>query len=376
MKKIFWVAGVVFLFSCNSGDPVAKKKQQLVKYKEQVVRLNLKINQIKEELGADTVVSGIARVPVRVKQMTPEAFDHFIEVSGTVKPEQEAFLSPEINGIIEKIYVNEGDFVQKGTLLFRLNSSLTESSIAETKTQLDLAKALYLKQKRLWSQGVGSEVQYLQTKTNYEATRNRLKTLQTQLDMARIKAPFDGFVDQIMIREGELAAPGRQLALLVNLSHMKIYARVSEQFLNDIHTGDPAEVVFPDLEGKTLNLNLFRVGNTINEKSRDFQIEIKFENPGNIIKPNQFAMVRLNDFHSDLAMVVPSEIIKQDLKGYFLYTLGTKNGDQVAIKKYISPGIFYNNTTLVTDGLSPEDKVVVAGYNQISDGQIVTVNNE
>ena len=276
MKKGIWIFTLVFLISCNTGDSVEKKKQQLVKYKEQVVQLNLKIKQLENELGKDTSISEIRLIPVRIKQVEPGVFNHFIEVSGTVQPEQEAFISPEINGQIMRIYVTEGDLVRKGSLLFKLKSTITESSVSEARTQLRLAEVLFKKQKALWNQGIGSEVQYLQAKTNYEAARDRLKTLQAQLDMATIRAPFDGIIDRIMVKEGELATPGRQLALLINLSRMKIYANVSEQYLNSVHAGDPAEVVFPDLSGKTMHLSIYRTGLLINEKSRDFQIEIKF----------------------------------------------------------------------------------------------------
>ena len=373
MKKITGLLGLIILVSCSQGDPIAKKKQQLIRYKEQAVQLTLKIKQLEDELAADTTINDFSKVPVRVLSIEPRHFNHYIEVSGSVNPESEAFISAEISGMIEKIHVREGDHVKKGTLLFKLNSSVTESSISETQTQLKLAKALYEKQKSLWNDGIGSEVQYLQTKTNYEAARERLKTLQAQLAMSEIRAPFEGIVDQILVKEGELATPGRQLALLINLKKMKIYARVSEQYLNRIKGGDPVEVVFPDLENKTLRLNVFRTGNMIEEKSRDFRIEIKLPNENEEIKPNQFALVRLNDFSSDSALIVPSAVIKQDLKGYFLYTIQKQGKDFVALKTYIQPGIFYNNMTMILDGIHPGDQVIVDGYNQVSSGQIVNV---
>ncbi|NOY38598.1 MAG: efflux RND transporter periplasmic adaptor subunit [Chlorobi bacterium] len=376
MKKIIWILTVAFLVACNSGNPVEQKKQKLVNYKEQVVQLNLKIKQLEHELGSDSSLSATSLIPVKGKEITPVVFDHFIEVSGRVQPDQEAYISSEISGHIVRIYVNEGDRVKKGTLLFKLNTSLTESSISEAKTQLALAKLLYMKQKELWNQKIGSEVQFLQSRTNYEAARERLKTLQAQLDLALIRAPFNGIVDQIMIKEGELATPGRQLAILINLTKMKIYADVSEQYLNKIHPGDPAFVVFPDLEKKTTMLNIYRTGNLINEKSRNFRIEIKLNNPSEQIKPNQFVLIRLNDFHTDSALVVPSAIIKQDLKGYFLYRLKEQGNSNIVVKTYVQPGVFYNNQTLIEEGLESGNHVVTEGYNQVSNGQEVTVIKE
>ncbi len=371
VKKNVLLVALALLVSCQSQPDAEKKKKQLARYKAKVTELNMKIRQLEKELAGTTESGKSALIPVRTLTLRPSDFSHFVEVSGTIVPEKEAFVSAEINGQIKKIFIVEGQRVKKGDLLLKLNTEITESSIAEAKAQLALAEKLYEKQKQLWDQKVGSEVQYLQTKTSLEAARERLRTLEAKLDMAYIKAPFDGIIDEIYAKEGELAAPGRQLVQLINLTRMKIYADVSEVYLSKVHKGDPVEVVFPDLEKRTYRLPVYRKENVINNKSRTFKIEIKVANPSWELKPNLFALVRFRDYHNPAALVVPSEIIKKDIRGYFLYVLDQQGDNNVARKVYISPGVFYKDNTQVENGLNAGDRVIVDGYNQVTNGEIV-----
>ncbi len=373
VKKTILLLTLALLAACQTEKPVEKKKKQLIKYKNRVVELNLKIKQLEKELAGEAETEELAAVPVRLRTVHPQPFSHYVEVSGTVTPEKEAFISAEINGQIKKIFVREGDRVKQGDLLLKLNTSITESSIAEAKTRLALTEELYRKQKKLWSQKIGSEIQYLQAKTNMESARDRLKSLQAQLEMAYVRAPFNGIVDEIYAKEGELAVPGRQLVQLINLTRMKIYADVSEVYLNNIRKGDRVEVKFPDLNAKTLTLPVYRKENVINNKTRTFKIEIKLNNPAWEIKPNQFALVRFNDYHTERALVVPSEVIKKDIQGYFLYVLSKNQEEDIAKKVYVTPGIFYKDQTEIIKGLNPGDRVIVEGYNQVTNGERVKI---
>ncbi len=371
VKKTALFLAMALMVACQTETPVAKKKKQLIKYKNKVVELNLKIKQLEKELTTQQDTLNLSVVPVTIQPVEPRSFSHFVEISGTVLPEKEALVSAEINGQIKKIFITEGQKVRRGDLLLKLNTSVTENSIAEAKTRLELSKELFKKQKKLWDQKIGSEIQYLQAKTNMESAQDRLKTLQAQLDMAFIKAPFDGVVDEIFAKEGELAVPGRQLIQLINLSKMKIYADVSEVYLNSIQKGNMVSVKFPDLNSKAIPLPVYRKENVINEKTRTFKIEMKLNNPSWEIKPNQFVLVQFEDYHTDSALAVPSEIIKKDIQGYYLYILSKEKNQNFARKVYITPGIFYKNTTEVKKGLKPGDQVIVKGYNDVSNGEPV-----
>lgn len=307
-------------------------------------------------------------IAVRLVTIVPQKFQHFIEINGSVQAEKDAIVSPETSGQIKRIYVVEGQNVKKGELVVSLNTSIIQSNINEVKTSLKLANSSYEKQAELWKENIGTEMQYLQAKNSKETLEGKLRTLQAQLEMARIKAPFDGVIDQIFAKEGELATPGVQILHIVNLTELKIYGSVSETFLPNIHKGANVFLSFPVYPDYIIKTEIYRKGEVINEKSRTFKIEIKLNNEENKLKPNMISKIRLNDFVAENAIVVPSQIIKQDYEGSFLY-VAEKNGDNlVARKKYVKTGITYENKTMILEGLKENDKVIVVGYNMVSSG--------
>lgn len=313
---------------------------------------------------------------VEVQNLTPVKFQHFIEINGSVKAEKDAIVGPELNGQIKKIYVKEGDAVKKGQLLLTLNTSITESTIREIKTRLSLAEETYKKQKELWEQNIGTEMQFLQAKNNKESLESQLRTLEAQMNMARLRAPFDGVIDNISMKVGEMASVGREVLHIVNITEMKVYGDVSESYLPSIHKGDWVEVTFPIYTDMKLDATIHRIGQVINEKSRTFRIEIKLENKDGKLRPNLITRIRLNDFSDDNALVVPSYIIKQDFTGWFLYVAEKKNDLHVAKKTYITPGITYNNQTMILDGLKENEDVIVVGYNLVSGGAEISIVDE
>lgn len=312
-------------------------------------------------------------IPVFVKQMNPEKFQHFIQVNGKVEAEQEAVISPEINGQIRTIHVKEGDQVRKGQLLISLNTSIIESNIVEVKTGLELAKKLYEKQKEIWDQNIGSEIQFLEAKNAKESAENRLKTLEAQLEMARITAPFEGVVEEIYSKTGELASPGFQLLHLVNLEALKIEAAVSETYISSIKVGDMVQLEFPSFPDLVIDAPVTRLGNVIHPQSRTFKIELRLKNPENKLKPNIFTRVKLNDYDSENALVVPAIIIKRDIKGSYVYITNNNNKETTAVKRYVEEGPTYEDQTMILSGLNPKDDVIITGYDQVSNGVPVEI---
>jgi RND family efflux transporter MFP subunit len=258
-------------------------------------------------------------------------------------------------------------------LLARLNTSITANTIEEVKTQLELAITLYEKQQQLWDKNIGSEVQYLQAKNNKESLESRLKTLEAQLDMAYIKSPIDGIVDLVNIEEGELAMPGFQIMQVINLSKMKIYAEVSEKYLPVIHKGDQVNLTFPTYPDLNMDVAVYRTGNVINLGNRTFPVELRIDNINKMLKPNILALMTFLDYSHDDALVVPSIIVKKDLKGEYVYVSRNVDGVDVAKKVYISTGRSYNDESMVLEGLQEGDKVIIEGYSQVTDGTEVKI---
>ena len=354
MKKLVIVLLVLFvivaLYACGSkqGDEAVKNEEPI-------------------PANPGTAKTGAA-VLVTVKKLAIEKFDHYFLANGSVEAVNDAFISPEISGQIKKIQVKEGQRVKEGELLVSLNSDVTESAIAEVKTGLELARTIYEKRKGLWEKKIGSEVQYLEAKTNKESLENKLKTLNVQLEMAKIKAPFSGIVDEIFMKEGEMAIPGMRLILLVNLKKVYLNADVSEAYLSRIAKGDTVEVTFPSYPEMTVDTVIHRTGNVVKSQNRTFLVQLKLDNEDEKLKPNILGLIKMKDFSVNEALVVPSITIKNDLQGSYLYVVEKKDGKTLARKTYVKPGISEAGRTMITEGLEPGLQVIVEGYNLVKNG--------
>lgn len=373
MKKLFIILSMGFIFGCTPDTPEAIQKK-IGEYKQDIGELNKKIADLEEKLESDTAYEAEDRATViRIQEVRPEEFNHYIKVSGKVEPEEEVYVSPEMNGKIENIMVKEGEKVKKGQLLMSLNTDVTEKSIKEVETNLELLTQLYEKQKNLWEQNIGSEVQYLQAKANKESAEARLASLQEQLDMARVRAPFGGIIEDVAVKLGDMAMPGGRHIHLVNLQDLSIITSISENYLNAIREDEEVEVEFPAYPDMKLMLPIKRVGSVIDNASRTFEVELEFKNPEEKIKPNQLASLRIIDYSTDSALVVPSIIIKQDTKGYYVYKMIESEGKAEAEKIYVVTGRSSGDQTMIEEGLEPGTKVIVEGYNLVTDGSDVRV---
>ena len=374
MRKAFTVIGIILIIaSCGPADKKESIREEIKQHKAEVSHLNIKITELEKELENLGESDDQFITPVKVITLQERPFRHYFEVSGSVEAVEQAYISTEINGQIKEIMVDEGDYVLKGQLLAKLNTSITDNTILEVKTKLELATTLYKKQKQLWDKNIGSEVQYLQAKNNKEALESKLQTLQAQLDMAYIKAPIDGIIDRIFSEEGELALPGMQLMQLVNLERLYISADVSEKYLPVIEKGDIVSVKFPTFPSMDMEVRVNRCGNVINKSNRTFLVELKIDNIDGKLKPNILALITFLDFSEDNALVVPSIIIKEDIKGEYIYAALNTNGKMIAKKIYITSGMSNDDETMVSSGLSPGDLIIAEGYSLVTDGTEVKI---
>ena len=366
VKTSFIFVMFVMVAGCGmSGDQMIK--QQIEGKKKKIAALEKEIAVLEGQLS-DTATN-VNEIAVDLKTVAPEKFRHYITVFGNVEADKYAKISPEMNGQVRTIHVREGQRAGKGDLLVSLNTDATESGITEAKAALDLARTTFEKQENLWKQNIGSEIQYLQAKTQKEAAEARLNTLQAQLRMSQIRAPFNGLVDKIYLKEGDMAGPAVPVIEFVNLARVTIKADISESYIGSIHAGENVEVSFASLPDLNLTAKIVRASKVINPSSRTFSIELSLANPGEKIRPNMISSIRINDFSSDNALVVPTIVIKRDITGDYLYVASVdENNNMVATKRYVRRGVSYDGNTMINSGLNPGDKVVVAGYNLISTG--------
>ncbi len=370
---IAMIALAALMISCGRDNPVKDSERQLEQYLKQQAELTEKIEALKQSGNMEVRTS---EVPVVLETIKTSVFRHFFQASGTVTPLREAFISPEMSGQIREIAVTEGQRVARGQVLARLNTDIIAGHIAEVKTQLQLAQDVFARQKRLWEQKIGSEMQYLQAKNNLDALEGRLKTLKAQLDMAIIRSPIDGVVEKIQQKKGELAMPGMQLMYVVSLNPLLIRADISESHAGAIRVKEPVQLRFSAFPDMVINTNITRVGNLVNKNNRTFEVEVQVNNPDNLLKPNMVAIIDINDFTAENSIVVPSKIIREDLKGKYLYVAVTENGQLVARKRYITTDRLYLDSSRISQGLEVGDQIITHGFNRVSDGTIIRAVNE
>ena len=374
MRNLFYIAFISLgLLACNnSTDDPKQIEEETTQKKMEITKLETEIHELEKKLASRGSNLTRGKILVSTREMEPQKFIHYLDVVGNVETDLEAFVSPEINGIIEDILVKEGDFVKEGQVLANIDTEMINKSIDEVSTQLQLAKTVYEKQKELWDQNIGSEIQYLQAKTNMESLQKKLESLQTQLRKAAIRAPFDGYVESVFQKMGEIGNPARQMFHLVNLNHLKVSSDISETHLPYIRKGDTAEIrfsIFPEL---VLREPISVIGNVINPSNRTFEIQIHIPNNKNKLKPNIIATIKLVDHAYDSALVVPSIIVKNDAEGStYVYVAEEKNGALIAQKRFVKAGQSYGNRTMITDGLQPGDKIIIQGYNLVKNGSLI-----
>ncbi len=371
MKKILLITiTTVLLSACGEKNDEAAKQKKLQGLKDQAHQIEQEIAALEKELSANE-----KEEVVKVKARTLEAqkFEHFIEVTGKVEAEQDVDVSPESAGVIKEILVAEGQTVKKGQLLARLNTDILDRSVEELEIQHDLAKTTFERQKNLWDQNIGSEIEFLQAKNNKESLEKRIKSMQSQIEMAEVKSPITGVVDVVYQKKGNIGSPQIPFAKVINTGSIKIYGDISESYITKIAKGDEISVFFPALND-TIAARINQIGNTIDPNTRTFRVRINLNNKGNKIKPNLVSVISLCDYVNESAIVIPSLFIKEDFNGHYTYIVDKQGGKAVAKKVYVSPGVANNNMTEIVEGLDAGMQVISEGYSQIGNGTAVQVN--
>jgi RND family efflux transporter MFP subunit len=388
MKKIVSIMSFsALLLACGSGEEKNVEEvtsgndlrqiqdlrvefvEKQTKIAEQISLLDSKIAQLDTNKKIALITSGVIREKV---------FNHFVELQGNVNSKKIAMLKPEYPGVLRTVLVKEGQRVQKEEVLAKIDDGNLTPQLAQLKLQADLAKTTYERQERLWNQNIGSEIQYLQAKTNFESQEKLVHQLEKQIDKTIVKAPFEGVVDEIFTEQGNMVSPGAsQLMRLVNLEVMHVETDVPERHLKSISKNKKVEVYFPIL-GETINTEISQVGNFIDPSNRTFKIEIPIKNKGDLIKPNLTVKVSVNDYTNDKALLIPQSIISENAEGKeYIYVVNRKRGAiGIAKKTYITIGKSDGDSVEVLEGIVSGDEVILEGARSVKDGQEVKVVNQ
>lgn len=307
-----------------------------------------------------------------------EVFNHFIELQGDVTTKQNVLIYPEMAGTLQNVYVSEGQEVKKGQLLAVIDDGGMSSQLAQLKTQLSLAKTTFERQKRLWDQKIGTEIQYLQAKANYETQENTVNQFESQLSKFSMRAPFSGVIDDVIRDQGTVVAPGgpgSEVFRIINLSNMFIEVAVPESFIANVTVGKKVKVHFPVL-GKSIDSHVRQAGNFINPNNRSFLVEIPVSTLEGQVKPNMTAKVEINDYKSEQAILIPQSVISENAEGeQYAYVVSneTKENTAEAHRNIISTGLTQGDFVEVLSGLKAGDKVIKEGARSVKDGQEIKI---
>jgi len=368
-----FLAGTLLLASCGGGDS-KDPKAELAKLKKEQAANQAKIAELEAKTGAGAEAAAANITPVSVLNVQPESFKSYLEVQGRVDFDQNATVGARAAGSLTSIRVQRGDRVSKGQVLATIDASILDANAAELRTRMDLAKTVYEKQAGLWKQQIGTEIQYLQAKNNYEALQRNLATLNQQRSLYNVVAPFAGSVDEVLPKLGEITAPGSPVVRLTSGSGGKILADVSEAYGNSIKAGDNAIVTIPDLGGEEIPATVRVVSRSINATSRTFTVELRLKgSKAADLRPNMVATVRIQNYDRQNATVIPVDLVQKDEQNSYVYVVGQEGGKKVAKKRIIKTGNTYNGKVEVTSGLTANDQVISAGYQNLNEGQVVAV---
>jgi membrane fusion protein, multidrug efflux system len=366
------ITGIIVLFimfSCGSD-----KKVQLLKLKDQEAVISDKIKNLEDELRASQS-DGLNPEKfkfVALKEVSTTKFDHYIRVQGKLDGDLNASVFAEAPGTISAKYADVGQHVTKGQILAQIDDQQYKSQLEGLETQYKFASDMFDKQKRLWDQKIGSEVQYLQSKTTKESLDRQISSLKQQVDKFRIKSPIDGTIEECNIKVGWVVSPDPRLAAfrVVAFKDLKVTAEVSEAYSSRVKVGDSLVVLFPDINTQ-INTKVDFVSKYINPVNRTFLIETKI--PGNIqnLKANMIAIIQINDYHSDKSMLVPMNVIQTDNIGSYVYVVRSKDKYSAVFKQPVTIGNSYNGVAEIIKGLSVGDKVISVGYQELVDGEYV-----
>ncbi len=375
MKRIITILTLsLVLFSCGKketnasiDDLIKSKNTKELQAKKALIQAD--IAKIDAAL-ATLEVKKAEEALVSVATVKDTLFNHYLDIQGNVNTKENVLVQPEIPGTLVTLNVKAGQHVAAGQILGRVDDGGSSQQVASLETQYQLAKTTFERQKNLWNQKIGSEIQYLQAQTQMISLSKSVAQAKAQLSRTLIKAPFSGTIDEVYVERGQVVAASAQgLMRIVNLGNMYVSTTVPETYVDKLKVGTEVNVFITSL-GKAYKGKVRQVGSFINPSNRSFGIEVAVPNPGNLLRPNQVAKLKIIDYVNKNAIVVPTNVVQEDGEhNKFVFVASEINGKKAVAKKVlVKVGKSSDNVTEILSGLSPNDVIVTEGVNTISEG--------
>lgn len=368
IKYITLTLTAVFLFTaCQQSSELDAKKAELKALKAEAKSINANIAELKAEIEKLEPKKTKDSVLVSTQKLQLVNFDRFVDLQGAVMPDETVYASSETGGRIKSVLVKEGQPVKRGQLIASIDLETLSKQMDEIQISLDLANTVYERQKRLWDQKIGSEIQYLEAKNTKERLEKSMATLSSQIAKQNVYAPISGVVDMEFLKAGEMAGPGAPIIQILNTRKVKVVADVPEKYLGKVKRGDLVSVEFPSL-GTDAMKKITMIGRSIDPANRTFKMEIASTNTSGLLKPNLLASVKINDYSAKDVITIPLEIILEEVSGRkYVYTAINEGNKKVAKRTFIKTGESYLGDIIITEGLKAGDEVITLGSRNVSD---------
>jgi RND family efflux transporter MFP subunit len=374
MKKYAFLLIALTTISVSCGkkedNSLAGRKAKLQELEAVVAETNTAILELKASIAIEEPDNTERITYVRAMPLVAKNFSHFVEANARLEAVNNVFVTSQMGGALTKVFVIEGDYVKQGQTIATIDNSILKNSINEIKIQLVTAKTIFERQHSLWEQKIGTEIQFIQAKAQVESLEKRIATLLSQDAMNIVKSPIAGYVDEVRMKAGEMASPGLGIVRIVNLSSLKIVAKIPDTYAGTIQKGDVVNIAFPDLK-KEVTSTLSFVSQTVDRVNRTFSAEanVPFDKQ---LKPNLNATVKIKDQSRSAALVIPRNLIQNTEKGTIVYVASTINGKQIATSKEVTTGLTYDGEIEILSGLKVGDILITDGYQELVDGEIVS----
>jgi membrane fusion protein, multidrug efflux system len=359
---------LALLVAACGGSEKKSKKDQLAELNTQMKELKTQIATLEKELGSNDSSKKEAAKFVAVMPVTKEIFKTYIDLQGKVDAEENVTLNAQIPGMVTAIYVKPGQSVSAGTVLAETDNKAMLSSLSALQTSLELTQNLFEKQKALWDQNIGTEVQYLQLKAQKEGLEKQVVAMQSQLKMTKIVSPIGGTVDAVDLKVGGFSSPGIPIGIrVVNFNKLKVKAEVAEGYISKIKVGDQVDVELKDISA-VFNAKVGYASRAINALTRTFDIEANLPS-NNAIRPNMVAKIKVNEYTSATPVVVlPVSYVQKDESNQAFVLLSENNK---VVKRNVKTGKKYNGKTEIVEGLKDSDQLITEGFESLEEGDFI-----
>jgi membrane fusion protein (multidrug efflux system) len=365
--KVLTIIVLFTLVACGGNN-----ETKLESLKKQRDKIALKIEKLEAKIAASMDSASLlgAATFVSIEAIQPQVFNHYIEVQGKLDGDENLAISPEAMGNVVEVYVREGQHVNAGQVLARINDATYQDQLKSLQSNYELALETFQKQENLWKQQIGSEIQYLQAKSGKESLESQIAGVKKQIDMLRIKSPISGTVEESLIKVGQTVSPSLPAFRVVNFNHLKVTAEVAEAYTAKINTGDEVIVFLPDVK-QEITAKVTFCSKYINPTNRTFIVEAQLKTVTDKLKANMISILKINDYRAPKAFVLPINIIQTDNKGQYVLVVKQENNQYIARKQDIQTGQTYNGLAEIVSGLESGQKVITSGSLNLNEGETV-----